>query len=163
MTPRFKPVPVPPDDRDGLAAARDALPVVPRGEEDCCRRLAERSGLGLGRDDARVWLTFLRALGLAERTASGFRRTDREADDPETATAFRERVLGAREVLDALVEEPVGLDEATAAVAAATPAWERERRANWRADARERAARLLDWAVLFGLAERENGDRYRPV
>lgn len=160
MTPRFKPVPAPPADREGLAAAQAALPVVPRDEDDCCRRLAERTALGLGRDQARTWLTFLRALGLAERTASGFRRTDRDPESTATTAAFRERVFGAREVLDALGDGPATVDDAAEAVAAATPAWERERRPDWRAEARERAANLCDWAVRFGLAERA-ADGYR--
>jgi hypothetical protein len=159
---RFKPVPAPPAERSVLGAAQAALPLVPKGEVDCCRRLQGRvEGIG-GRDVARRWLTFLRALGLATRVDGRFTRTERDADDEAVAAAFRDRVFGAREVLAALEGGELDADGAFEAVAPAVPAWERERHGDWTAVYRERAARLLDWAVVLGLARR-SGDRYHPV
>jgi hypothetical protein len=113
-----------------------------------------------GRDEARTWLTFLRALGLVERTESGFVRTDRDPESEAVVTAFRERVFGAREALAALDDGAQSVAEVADAVTDAVPAWERERHGDWRATYRDRTAALLGWAVLFGLAlECEDGYR----
>lgn len=157
---RFKPVPDPPADRSGLAAASRAVPLVPGSEDDCCARLGRR--LDLPRDEARTWLTFLRALGLAERTGRGFVRTGRDPEGEAVVAAFRDRVFGAREVLAALeaADESLTAGATFERVADAVPAWERGKAHDWRATWGERVAALLDWAVLFGLADRD-GDRYR--
>lgn len=155
---RLKPVPPAPDDREALAAAKRAVPLVPGSESDCCARLRDRLDLR-SRDEARTWLTFLRALGLADRTADGgFVRTDRAADDAAVPRAFRERVFAAREVLDALGDEPRSADEVFADVADVVPEWERDRADGWRSRWRDRVARLLDWAVVLGLADRTDGE-----
>lgn len=155
---RFKPVPAPPATLDGLAEARRAVPLVPGTETDCCARLQSRLDLG-ARDEARRWLTFLRALGLAEETERGFVRTDREVERDALAAAFRERVFGAREVLAAIEGGAATPEEVFEAVADAVPRWERAKGTDWREDWGERVERLLGWAVLFGLAERD-GRRY---
>lgn len=152
MSVRFKPVPAPPSDRAALAAARDALPLVPKGETDCCARLQRRVDFLDSRDQSRTWLTFLRALGLADRTDGRFSRTERDPASDAVVTAFRERVFGAREVLAALGEAPIDADRAFAAVAESVPTWERQRQNNWEATYRERAAHLLGWAAVLGLA-----------
>ncbi|MFB6120304.1 MAG: hypothetical protein ABEJ68_04215 [Halobacteriaceae archaeon] len=154
MSVRFKPVPAPPTDRHALAGAQAALPLVPKGENDCCGRLLDRTDFLDGRDEARTWLTFLRALGLAKRTDGRFARTDRDPESEAVETAFRERVFGAREVLAALGAEPIDADDAFEAVADAVPPWERERHNNWAATYRERAANLLGWAAVLGFATR---------
>lgn len=136
-----------------MREARRGVPLVPAGETDCCARVGDR--LDCSRQEARRWLTFLRALGLARESDTGFVRTDTDAN-PETLTAaFRGRVFGAREVLDALDDGP--LDAATVADRTfdAVPEWERDRRPDPRAEWGERVERLLGWAVLFGLAESE--------
>jgi hypothetical protein len=155
---RFKPVPEPPASLARLSDARRAVPLVPGTEADCCARLVDR--LAVAREDARAWLTFMRALELVERTDAGFLRTDRDPEGEAVRTAFRERVFGAREVLDALGDgEPTGAEAAFEAVAATVPDWERARRGDWRAFWRERTDRLLGWAVLLGLARR-HGDGF---
>ena len=159
---RYKVAPDPPADRDGLAGAQRAVPRVPSTEDDCCARLRDRLDLA-SRDAGREWLTFLDALGLATETDRGFRRTDRDPDDDAVAAAFRERVFGARELLDAIDgDEGIAASAAFDALRPAVPTWERNRHDDWERVWTERTRHLLDWAVLFGLAERD-GDRYRAV
>ncbi|WP_246983620.1 hypothetical protein [Halorientalis marina] len=181
---RYKVVPDPPADRDGLAKAQRAVPRVPSPEDDCCARLRDRLDLA-SRDDGREWLTFLDAVGLATETARGFRRTDRDPDDDAVAAAFRERVFGAQELLDALdaasngsdsvdddsdsaddasetTDDSLAVADAFDALRPAVPTWERNRHDDWERVWTDRARRLLDWAVLFGLATRD-GDYYRPA
>ncbi len=160
-TARFKPVPPAPDDLAAVAAAREAVPLVPGTEIDCCGRI--QSALGLAaRDDARTWLTFLRALGLVRETDAGFVRVrEGDAGDGDAlAAAFRERVFGAREVLAALddADGPLSADGAFERVRGMVPEWERRRDpAGWEDRWRERVRRLLAWAALLGLAERIDG------
>lgn len=179
---RFKPVPPAPDDLGAVAAARDAVPLVPGSEADCCGRI--RAALDLpARDEARTWLTFLRALGLVRETSRGFARTrasrdgngedggsegsavDRSSDGADVdratlAASFRERVFGAREVLAALddADGPLSAGAVFERVDGMVPEWERRRDpAGWEDRWRERVARLLSWAALLGLAERTDG------
>jgi len=157
---RFKPVPEPPADLAFVAEAQRALPLVPGSEDDCCARLVSRTDLP-ARDEARRWLTFLRALGLAEETHSGgFVRVRRDPDPDALAAAFHERVFGAREVLSILdaADRPLAPDAVFERFAAHVPKWERDRMpGEWRDLWGERVARLLGWAALFGLAEVVDG------
>ncbi|MEF8791561.1 MAG: hypothetical protein V5A61_15655 [Haloarculaceae archaeon] len=158
---RFKVVPPAPDDLDALEAARRAVPLVPRSENDCCARVMDRAGVP-ARDEAKEWLTFMRALGLVTEGDRGYHRTRDPLDRDALAAAFRERVYGAADLLDALdPEEPRSAEAAFERFADAVPAWERRRHADWRRVWRERVGRLLDWAVLFGLATREDGGYVR--
>lgn len=160
---RLKPVPAAPDDLDGMWAAREAVPLVPKPEDDCCRRVMDRYGVD-ARDDARTWLTFLRALGLVAESDRGFHRTRDDPDRVELAARFRDAVYAAREVLDALdaADEPLDRDAVFEAVADIVPEWEKHKDPDWERTWRERVGRLLDWAALFGLAERVDGG-YRPA
>lgn len=162
---RLKPLPEPPaeleDGRtafDAVADAQSAVPLVPGSENDCCARLMRREGFE-SRDVARSWLTFLRALELAEETDSGFKRTDREPTRENVRESFRERVFGARETLDVLreAEEPLTDESAFDRVRDTVPGWERERRRTWVEHWEARTARLLDWLVILDLAERVDG------
>lgn len=146
-----------------MTAVRAALPLVPGAVEDCCARVVARTAVP-SRDEARRWLTFLRALGLATETDAGFARTRENKDREALAGAFRERVFGAREVLDALAAAEEPLDEAAVfeRVEAQVPAWERARHDDWQRRWRERVARLLAWADLLGLATR-TAEGYRRV
>lgn len=152
---RFKVAP-PPRSRAFLEEVRAAVPLVPGTVEDCCRRVVDRTGV-TARDDAREWLTFLRALGLVEETGEGFRRTRDEPNEATLAAAFRERVFLAREVLAELDEAPRDPDAVYAAVRGELPRWERDRHDDPDAVWRDRVERLLGWAVVFGLAEAEPG------
>jgi hypothetical protein len=198
---RFKPVPPAPESLDAVAAVQRAVPLVPGSEADCCARVLDRTHV-TERDDARTWLTFLRALELVRETDGEFvreravrpgggpdgRRTSergakrpasqgeprpartategsRERHEPERdalADAFRDRVYAADEVLAALdaADRPLSTDEVFDRVADEIPAWERGKDpGGWRATWRERVRRLLAWAVLLGLAERD-GEGY---
>jgi hypothetical protein len=181
---QFKPVPEPPEELAFVADARRAVPLVPGSESDCCARLLRRLDLP-SRDVAREWLTFLRALGLAEETDSGFRRTDADADPDRLRRAFRERVYLADAVVDALPggrpgaetgagngdgdggEAGVTVDEVFDRVRNRVPEWERSRRRDWEGFWSDAVARRLEWAVRLGLAERLDaagggrGARYR--
>lgn len=161
---QFKVVPPAPDSLEALETARRAVPLVPRSETDCCTRVMDRAGVP-ARDEAREWLTFMRALGLVAETERGYHRTRDPFDPDRLAEAFRERVYGADDLLAALdSEEPVSPDEAFERFADSVPDWERSRHTDWRTVWRERVERTLDWAVLFGLAGSE-GEGYvrRPV
>jgi hypothetical protein len=158
---KFKVVPEP-RNREFLEAAQQALPLVPSSENDCCARLLDRTDL-TAREAAREWITFLRALGLAEETDSGFRRLRRDLDQDDLDTAFRERVFGAEAVLDSLsTAKARGVDEVFERFRSRVPNWERHRRPDWEDHWRERVRRLLEWLVLFDLAERVDG-AYRAV
>jgi hypothetical protein len=155
---RLKPVPPAPEDLDRLWAARRGVPLVPGSEDDCCARIRDRLGLA-GRDEARTWLTFLRALDLAEETSTGYARTREEVDPAALARRFESGVFAAREVLDAVAadDQPVGLDAVFEAVEGVVPRWERQKGPGWRDRWRERVARILAWAALLGLVERVDG------
>lgn len=155
---RLKPLPDPPADLSAVAAAQAAVPLVPGSEHDCCARLMRREGFP-SRDVARTWLTFLRALEVAEETGSGFKRTDREPTPETVRASFRERVFGATETLAVLraAEAPLTADAAFERLRETVPGWERHRRSSWVDHWRERTERLLDWLVLLDLAAREDG------
>ncbi len=152
---KFKLVPDAPDEFDFVAEAQRAVPLVPGTEDDCCARLTNRLDFP-GRDVARTWLTFLRALELAEETQSGFARLRREPSRDEVAEAFQSRVYGVSTVLDVLEERGTLSEEAAfEAFREEIPAWERHKNPSrveevWR----ERVGNMLEWAVLLGLAER---------
>jgi len=156
---RYKTVPpAPPDDLglDALASVRDALPLVPRSEDDCCARLVERIDWIDSRDDANGWIAFLHALGLAEQTNSGYVRVRGDLDPETLQSRFRERILGSAEVCEALESgdpESVTIEDAFEAIEPVVPEWERRRSDAWRAVWRDRAERRLVWATILGLAE----------
>lgn len=153
---RVKVVPPAPATLDRLRAVHRTIPLVPDDEESCCARLVRDADVP-AQDEAREWLTFCRALGLAEEGPRGFSRV-RGAFDPDAlAAAFRERVFVADEALAVLDESdgPVSAGAAFDRLRDRVPAWERERSTDWSETWRDRVERVLDWAVLFGLAERE--------
>ncbi|NHN59786.1 MULTISPECIES: hypothetical protein [Halorussus] len=156
---KFKLVPEPPADLDFVATAQRAVPLVPGSEDDCCARLLDRTDLP-SRDAARTWLTFLRALGLAEERTSGFTRTREDPEAPFLREQFREDVFGADAVLAILSEagEPLSADEVFERFRDEVPTWEHHKNPNsWAEIWRERVEYLLDWAVLLGLAEEADG------
>jgi len=152
---RLKPVPPVPEGLDAVFDVQAALPLTPGTESDCCARVVARTFVDQ-RGDAEDWLSFLRALGLARETGGKYVRERVEPTGTELAGQFCERVYGAREVVAALGDTPKTGDDVFESVDI-VPRWERERNPEWEAAWRERVARLLDWAVLFGLAGRRNG------
>ena len=150
---RFKPVPTPPE-RSSLEDARRAVPLVPASEPDCKRRLRER--LDIDETEARAWLAFLRALGLVERTARGYRRTRREATAETLGGPFRRRVYAVEEAIAALsrADRPLTAAEIAERIRSCEPTWERRRRVDHERSWRDRTGRLLEWAVQLGLIER---------
>jgi hypothetical protein len=156
---QYKVVPPAPGSIDTLDTVRRAVPLVPRSEDDCCARVMDRAGVP-ARDEAKEWLTFMRALGLVTEAERGYHRTRESADRDRLVRAFRERVYGAAELLSVLdTEQAIPADEAFERFADSVPDWERQRHADWRQVWGERVERILDWAVLFGLAGRE-GEGY---
>jgi hypothetical protein len=165
---KFKVVPEP----RSLSFVRDAqqsLPLVPSSENDCCALLIADTGID-SRDTAREWITFLRALDLVGESNGRYyqRRNHNDPSTDDLATAFREQVFAADDVLRVLEEratdvgnadEPVSAVEVFERVREIVPTWERNYHQDWETVWRERVRRLLEWAVEFGLAER-SGDGY---
>ena len=155
---KFKLVPEP-REVEFLRDVQRSLPLVPADENDWCARVLDRTDLR-ARDAAREWLTFLRALGLAEETSSGFHRVRDEPDSTALGRAFRERVFGAEDVLDILTEaeSPLEPESVFERFREDIPNWERYRHTDWETEWRERVRRLLGWCVELGLAERVDGN-----
>jgi len=155
---RFKILPEPADSLEAVEETQAAVPLVPDSETSCCARLMDRTKVG-SQDRAKEWLTFLRALELVEETEGRYRRLPREADPERLRTAFRERVYLADGVLAVLADAdgPVGVDAAYERLDDRVPRWEQLRRTDADGVWRERVRRVLEWAVLLGLAERAEG------
>jgi hypothetical protein len=165
---KFKLVPAPPAEPGAedasaravefVAAAQRAVPLVPDSEDDCCERLMSRLGLR-SRDVARTWLTFLRALRLAEETDRGFKRVRTEPTPERLREAFRERVFGAEELLSVLADDdgPLSADAAFERFRERVPVWEHHKNpTGWETTWAERVERILDWLALLDLAERSD-------
>ena len=144
-----------------LREAAETLPLVPGSVEDCCSRIRDGTAV-TSRDEAREYLTFLQALGLVAETDRGFHRVRDGPGDEDLSVAFRERVFGAREVLDCVATEPRTVEEAFDALRDEIPRWERDRHEDWEAEWRERTERLLGWAAVFGLVTESDG-QYRAT
>jgi hypothetical protein len=158
-----KPVPPAPRSLAAVQAVRDAVPLVPKPEDDCCRRLVERGGVE-DRGVASSWLVFLAAVGVLDDDEAGYARGgDVSLDDTDALAArFREHVFLAAEVVDALGGDPRSPADVFESVRERVPRWERAKREQWPAFWTDRVERRLDWAVLFGLAARA-GDGYVQV
>lgn len=157
---RLKPLPPPPSDLEDVARARQAIPLVPGSEMDCCARVMARLDVE-DRPEAREWLTLLRALGLVRESAAGYARTEVDLADVDLAEAFLDHVYGAHEAYEALDDESRSPADVFERIEGTVPAWERDKhRGTWREVWRDRTADLLDWFVLLGLAERRD-DGYR--
>jgi len=152
MPPRRKPVPPAPDSLDGLHEVRAAVSLTPDPETTCCARLVDR-GVAPARDEARTWLTFLRALALVTETDRGYARTRDEPDRESLRGRFLDGVYGVRELHDVLEAEPLDADDAFERFRGHVPRYERHRSEEWETVWRERVGRLLDWGVLFGAFE----------
>ena len=158
---RFKMVPAPPEDRP-LERLRDAwrtIPIVPADEDDCCERLMQRVGFA-SRDVSRAWLTFLRALGVVERTGSGFKRVGEAPAAERLREAFLDRILLSHEVLWAASKCGSGAALATPKavfdrIRSDVPTYERYKNPDsWESIWRERTGHVLEWLVAFDLLER---------
>lgn len=152
---RFKVVPPVPDSLDRLESVHAGVPLVPDSEESCCARLMRDADVP-AQDEAKEWLTFCRALGLAEEGPRGYGRVSDAFDPDRLADDFRENVYAVDESLAVLDEssEPLSADEVFDRLRDRVPAWERARSADWESTWRDRVDRLLSWAVLFDLADR---------
>lgn len=151
---RVKPLPPAPDELEGLWDVCRVIPLVPRGEEDCCTRLVVRGDVP-SRDLARTWLSFLEGLGLVAERDGQFHRTRRESEQGDLAIAFVDGVFGAVEVLDILDRAgPLAAGAAFERFEPSVPHWERSRDPDWRASWRRRTGDLLEWLVLLGCVER---------
>jgi len=156
---QFKLVPEPPERLDFVADAQRAVPLVPGSEDDCCARMLDRTDLS-SRDQARTWLTFLRAVGLAEEGPSGFTRTRKDPEREFLQKQFREHVFGVPAVLEILVEakKPFSAEEVFEQFRDEVPTWEHHKNPNsWEEIWGERVGYLLEWCVLLGMVERVDG------
>jgi len=165
---KFKLVPEAPEAVAFVADAQAAVPMVPGSEDDCCARLMRRLGFR-SRDVARTWLTFLRALGLAEETDDGFKRLPADPTTAYVRDRFLSGVYGAGVVADALLAaegatgnvdeclDGLTVDEAFEAFVDRVPNWERFRTSDWESVWRERVERHLAWFVLLDLAAERDG------
>ncbi|MFB6073332.1 MAG: hypothetical protein ABEJ88_10260 [Halobacterium sp.] len=155
-----KPVPPAPDSLSALDAVREAVPLVPKPEDDCCRRVVDRTDVP-DRGTAASWLVFLAALGAATETDGSYARTQTDLDRGDLADAVREHVFLAADCIDALGDDPQPPEAVFEEVRERVPRWERSKRENWQAFWTERVERRLDWAVLLGLAEETDGGYVR--
>ncbi len=156
---RRKPLPAPPDTLEAISDARNAVPLVPSPENDCCARLQDRLGLA-ARDAAATWLDFLRGLGLAEEGPTGFSRVRTDLDRDQLATRFLQSVYGAEEVRSVLLEagSPLPAETVASRTESLVSPWERQRDGSrWREVWETRTRDLLDWLVLLGIAEETDG------
>jgi len=149
---RYKIAP-PARSRSFLRTAREAIPLVPDSEADCCRAIQTATDVS-DRETARKYLVFLQALGLVAESDRGYYRTRADIEQATLAAAFKDSVFGVDVLLGALGPEPVDADDAFDALRGEIPRWERERHTDWEAVWRERTTNLLEWAVLFELAEK---------
>ncbi|WP_280537605.1 hypothetical protein [Halopenitus sp. POP-27] len=160
---RFKMLPTPPGDLDRVREAQRAVPLVPGDESDCCARLQRRLDFP-SRDVARTWLTFLRALELAQETDVGFSRTDREPTVEHLRTSFLDRVLLAPETLAAVAavnqhatdagERGVSPDAVFDRVRDDVPTYEHHKNPDtWETIWHDRTADLLGWLALLDLVD----------
>lgn len=154
------------DDAAALARVteiREAVPLVPKPEDDCCRRLVERADVP-DRGTASSWLAFLAALGLVEDAVDGYARTRDDVAAAALASRFLANVFLAEDVVDALdADAAQSATDVFEQVRGEIPRWERTKRENWAAFWTERTERRLDWAVVFGLAERTAGGYRRAA
>lgn len=160
---RFKVVPPAPESLDLVETVYRGVPIVPDGEESCCRRLMRGADVP-SQDEAKEWLTFCRALGLAKEGPRGYARIRETDTDPDAlADRFRENVYAVEETLSVLADagEPVSVTVVFDRLRDRVPAWERARSTDWREQWRERVSRILSWCVLFGLAEERDGGYVR--
>lgn len=144
---------------EAVLAARDALPLVPGSEDDCCARLMDRRGFER-RDVARTWITFLRALELAEETDDGYRRRRGDVDRDDLARAARENVFGVEESLAVLAgaDGPLTAEAVFERLRDRIPQWERHKQPReWAERWAGKVASLLQWCVLFGLLDERDG------
>jgi len=139
-----------------LDRCREAVPLLPDSESDCCRAIREATDLD-DRETAREYLVFCQALGLVAESDRGYYRTQDELTEAELAAAFRGRVFAVEGLLTAVEADPLTVDEAFDAVRDVVPNWERERTPDWESEWRRRTANLLAWAVELGLASETDG------
>ncbi|WP_267640304.1 hypothetical protein [Haloarchaeobius amylolyticus] len=161
---KFKHVPPAPDSLDFVETAQRAVPLVPGSEDDCCARMLQRTDL-VSRDQAATWLTFLRAVGLAEEGPSGFSRIRQEPTREHLQEAFLAGVFGAEDVLTILREadEPLTADAVFERYREQVPQWERHKNPNtWEEVWSEKVEFELGWLALLDLAERTD-DGYRAA
>jgi hypothetical protein len=145
---------------DFLERARDAIPLIPGDEGDCCGAIRRATDV-TDREQARAYLTFLQALGLVAESERGYYRTQEPLSPETVATAYREQVFLVAELLaavDAGADDPEATFEA---VREAIPRWERERDPEWECHWQSRVKHVLEWAVVFDLLAVENG-RFVP-
>lgn len=162
---QFKLVPEAPEDLAYVETVQRAVPLVPGTEDDCCARIMRETGIG-PRDEARTWLTFLRALELAREGQAGFYRERVDPDPDHLREAFRERVYGVPAVLGILetTDGPLSADAVFETFRDEIPAYEQHKhRTRLQEIWGERVRRLLEWAVLFDLAERTSEGYARDV
>ncbi|WP_345779411.1 hypothetical protein [Natrinema sp. SYSU A 869] len=136
---QFKPVPEPPTDRTLLATVCRTLPATASDVDDCCQHLIDETPLETRRRGS------LFCARSRSRTDSDT-PDDLEQDELERADGS----LTANEVAAAIQSERQQSGD-----------WRRRSNRDEKAQ-RERVERLLEWAVLLGLAEKP-GDGYRAA
>jgi hypothetical protein len=161
---KFKVLPEPVEDVERVAEIQAAVPLVPDEETSCCARLMQRAGVP-AQDQAKEWLTFLRALRLVEEDGGKYRRLPHAADPEELREAFVRRVYLAEDVLELLAgaDGPLDSEAVFDRVRDRLPQWERHRHTDFEAAWRERVHRILEWAVTFDLAARADDEGYVPA
>lgn len=149
---RFKPLPEPVS-VEQFWALQAAVPETPDSESSCCARLVAATEIET-ESAAADWLVFLRALELVETVDGQYRQRagngDTNTDTESLREAFRSRVFLADEVLTTLenAESPQSPQAVFDNTTTATHESESE--------AIRRIERLLEWAVVLGVADRRD-------
>jgi hypothetical protein len=142
---RYKVAP-PPRSLSDLQQIRRAIPLVPDDELDCCLSIQRAADID-DREQARQYLTFLRALDLVATDTRGYYRTQDEFDIKRINTAYQDNVFLVVELCTAATGDP---NEAFEAIRGEIPRWERERHCDWEDVWRERVWNIIKWGQTFG-------------
>lgn len=167
---QFKPIPEPPSDLASVESILEAVPETAGAVDDCCAHLVDETRLET-RADAETWLTFLRALELANEETAGYRRAEDAADRIAQLEAgadslqesFTARVYAAETVLEALerADEPRSAEAVFEDVRGGIPALKRvEKDGDLETHWLERTRQLLEWAALLDLVQRTADGRF---
>ncbi len=159
---KFKVLPEPPHDIAAVTSIHRGVPLVPDSEVSCCARLLQRTDIAR-QDDAKEWLTFLRALELVEKEAGQYQRRQTPVDAATLQEPFLDNIYLAAEALAVVeaAETPLPATDVFTRLSDSLPTWDQHRYHDPESVWRDRVRRILEWEVILGLLDR-TADGYQP-